>query len=114
MVADLVGGDGERTPVITFAAYVAVATLGLILVYWLISLLRVSAFRPTLVETVIVLLLALAYFALVTVPAQPLALFILPPLLLIVLLTLYRNRRVETRASLLVLLAAYPYVLRMR
>jgi hypothetical protein len=99
---------GERTPVITFAAYVAVATLGLILVYWLISLLRVSAFRPTLVETVIVLLLALAYFALVTVPAQPLALFILPPLLLIVLLTLYRNRRVETRASLLVLLAAYP------
>ena len=99
---------GERTPVITFAAYVAVATLVLILVYWLISLLRVSAFRPTLVETVIVLLLALAYFALVTVPTQPLALFILPPLLLIVLLTLYRNRRVETRSSLLILLAAYP------
>jgi hypothetical protein len=99
---------GERTPVITFATYVVVATLGLILVYWLISLLRVSAFRPTLFETVIVLLLALAYFALVTVPAQPLAPFILPPLLLIVLLTLYRNRRVETRANLLVPLAAYP------
>ena len=80
----------------------------LILAYWLISLLRVSAFRPTFVETVIVLLLALAYFALVTVPTQPLALFILPPLLLIVLLTLYRNRRVETRVSLLVLLAPYP------
>lgn len=99
---------GERTPVITFAAYIAVATLGLILVYWLISLLRVSAFRPTLVETVIVLLLALAYFALVTIPTQLLALFILPPLLLVVLLTLYRNRRVETRANLLVPLAAYP------
>jgi hypothetical protein len=99
---------GERTPVITFAAYIGVATLGLILAYWLISLLRVSAFRPTLVETVIVLLAALAYFALVTIPAQPLALFILPPLLLVVLLTLYRNWRVETRANLLVPLAAYP------
>ncbi len=99
---------GELTPVITFAAYVAVATLALMLAYWLISLLRVSAFRPTLVETVIVLLLALAYFALVTVPTQPLALLILPPLLLMVLLTLYHNRRVETRLSLLVPLAAYP------
>jgi hypothetical protein len=99
---------GERTPVTTFALYIAVATLGLILVYWLISLLRVSAFRPTFVETVIVLLLALAYFALVTVPTQPLALFVLPPLLLIILLTLYRNRRVETRSSLLVPLAIYP------
>jgi hypothetical protein len=99
---------GERTPVITFATCVVVATLGLILAYWLISLLRVSAFRPTLAETVIVLLLALAWFALVTVPTQPLALFVLPPLLLIVLLTLYRNRRVETRSSLVVLLAAYP------
>ncbi|HEY7019548.1 MAG TPA: hypothetical protein VH349_00425 [Ktedonobacterales bacterium] len=99
---------GERTPIITFATYIGVATLCLILVYWLISLLRVSAFRPTLVETVIVLLLALAYFALVTIPAQPLALFILPPLLLVVLVTLYHNRRVETRANLLVLLAAYP------
>ncbi len=67
-----------------------------------------SAFRPTLIETIIVLLLALAYFALVTVPMQPLALFILPPLLLVVLLTLSRNRRVETRSSLLILLAAYP------
>ena len=47
---------GERTPIITFASFVAVATLGLIVVYWLISLLRVSAFRPTFVETVIVLL----------------------------------------------------------
>jgi hypothetical protein len=98
----------ERTPIMTFATYIAVATLGLILVYWLISLLRVSAFRPTLFETVIVLLLELTYFALVTIPAQPLALFILPPLLLVVLLTLYRNQRVETRASLLVPLAAYP------
>jgi hypothetical protein len=98
---------GERTPIITFAAYIAVATLGLILIYWLIGLLRVSVFRPTLVETVIILLLALVYFALVTVPTQPLALFILPPLLLIVLITLYRNRRVETRPSLLVLLAPY-------
>jgi hypothetical protein len=99
---------GERTPVITFAAYITAATLGLILAHWQISLLRVSAFWPTLVETVIVLLLALSYFALVTVPAQPLALFILPPLLLVVLLTLYRNRGVETRANALVLLAAYP------
>jgi hypothetical protein len=98
---------GERTPIVTFAAYITVATLGLIMTYWLIGLLRVSAFRPTLVETVIVLLAALAYFALVTVPTQPLALFILPPLLLIVLLTLYRNRRVETRSSLLVPLATY-------
>jgi hypothetical protein len=98
---------GGRTPISTFAFSITIATLILILAYWLISLLRVSAFRPTRAELAFALLAALAWFAFITTRIQPLAPAILLPLLLIVFLPLYRNRHVETRSSLLVPLATY-------
>ncbi|HUY79361.1 MAG TPA: hypothetical protein VMV29_21505, partial [Ktedonobacterales bacterium] len=41
------------------------------------------------------------YFVLATFPQAPLAVIILPPLVIVALLLLWRNRRVESRATLL-------------
>lgn len=52
-------------------------------------------FNPTRIEIRGAILLLLLYFALVTLPQQPLALLVLPPLLALVLWTLRKNRQRE-------------------
>jgi hypothetical protein len=84
-----------------FAVYVFATTTLLVCAYWLAGRLSRRQFAPTRIEIIGALLLVVVYFALVTFPLQPLALFILPPLVLLVLLTLLRNRRNETREDIL-------------
>ncbi len=68
---------------------------GLLLVpaYVLWSRFDLNQFRPSRMEVIGALMLALVYFVLVTVPTQPLALLTLPPLLAIVLWALWKNRQ---------------------
>ncbi len=91
-----------------FAVYTLTSTLALIVAYWLAARLRLTRFAPSRVEWVLTLLAILAYFALVTVPQQPLALVTLPPLVALVLFALWRNRRTETREDALIALYTAP------
>ena len=94
------------TPFADFAVYVFATTTLLACAYWLASRLSMRHFSPMRVETIGALLLIVVYFAIVTLPSQPLALIILPPLVLVVILTLLRNRRNETREDILTTLGS--------
>jgi hypothetical protein len=89
------------TPFSDFAMYVFATTTLLACAYLLASRLSMRRFAPTRIEIIGALLLVVVYFSLVTVPLQPLALIILPPLVLVVILTLLRNRRNETREDIM-------------
>lgn len=78
----------------------------LLCAYWLASRLSLRRFAPARIEIFGALLLIVVYFGLITVPSQPLALIILPPLVLLVLLTLLCNRRNETREDILTALGS--------
>ena len=85
----------------SFGAYSCLSTLALILAYVLAGRIRLAAFRPSRLEAIVLILVLLAYFGLVTVPADPRALWVFPLLAGAVLLTLRRNAQVEPRPSLL-------------
>jgi len=94
------------TPFADFAVYVFATTTLLVCAYWLASRLSMRRFAPTRIEIAGALVLIVIYFSLVTLPNQPLALIILPPLVLLVLLTLLRNHRNETRDDILTTLGS--------
>ncbi|HEU4785391.1 MAG TPA: hypothetical protein VFS83_18775, partial [Ktedonobacterales bacterium] len=94
------------TPFSDFAVYAFATTTLLACAYWLASRFSMRRFAPTRIEIVGAILLVVIYFGLVTLPNQPLALIILPPLVLLVLLTLLRNRRIETRDDILTTLGS--------
>jgi hypothetical protein len=75
------------------AAYAFTATALLSLAYWATSRLDWRTFAPGRWERAGAGLLIALYFVFVTVPAQPLALVILPPLVLVVVAALWRHRR---------------------
>lgn len=89
------------TPFADFAVYVFATTTVLACAYWLASRLSMRQFAPSHIEIIGALLLIVGYFVLVTLPSQPFALVILPPLVLLVVLTLFRNRRNEPRENIL-------------
>lgn len=70
---------------------------GLLLIpaYMLWSRFKLVDFRPTRIEVISAGLLLTAYFIFITVLTQPLALPVLPPLLIIILWTLRKNRQHE-------------------
>lgn len=88
-----------------FAAYAAVTNALLVLAYAVIQRLGPGGFRAGNVEVGAILGLTALYYALVTVPAAPRALWVLPPLMGATLAALWRNRRIETRPDALVGLA---------
>ncbi len=90
-------------PLPDYAIYTSLTTLVLILAYWLASKVQVARFMPSRTELIVVFLLWLAYYAFITVPAQPLALIILPLLLLLVLFALWHNRKVEMQPDVLII-----------
>jgi hypothetical protein len=96
------------TPLPAFAVYTLATTLVLMIAYWLAARLRVPRFAPSRLEWVVMLLAILVYFALVTVPQQPLALVVLPPLVALVLFALWHNWHTETRDDALATLYASP------
>ncbi|MGH8324110.1 MAG: hypothetical protein ACRETD_09985 [Steroidobacteraceae bacterium] len=92
-------------PLLTFALYALGTTFARACAYWLASRPALLRFAPTRGELVVMVLLIALYFVFVSVPQQPLAAVILPPLVLLVLLGLRKNRRAETRANALAMLA---------
>ncbi|MBZ0280723.1 MAG: hypothetical protein K8L97_08265 [Anaerolineae bacterium] len=70
-------------------------SLLLVPAYMLWSRFKLADFRPTRIEVIGALVLLALYFAVITVPTQPLALLVLPPLLTLVLWILRKNRQHE-------------------
>lgn len=76
--------------------YNLVFGLPLGLVYLLQSRFSIANFKPSRIEVAGAIILLAITFVMITVPQQPLALFIFPPLALPVLWTLWKNRQHET------------------
>ena len=83
---------GERTtPIMEFAVF-ALATQALVITaYWVYDHTIAVSFKPSRVVEIILGMLIVLYFVFVTIPAAPLAAWILPGLLLIVIMTLRCN-----------------------
>lgn len=82
-----------------FCLFVLSTTGILVLAYWLHNRLMPFLFRPTRGELWFLSIVTAAYYLLVTVPAAPKAIWVLPPLLAVTVLALYRNQRSEVRAD---------------
>jgi len=79
--------------------YNAFFGIWLIPAYVLWSRFRIADFHPTRIEIIIASILLALYYALVTIPTQPLALLVLPPLLGLILWALQHNRQREAEIS---------------
>lgn len=90
---------GERiTPLSEFAVYTLVTQGLVVLAYWVESRTIQGTIKPNRPVEIAVGALALLYLVFVTIPAAPMAAWILPALLLIVYFTLRRNKAKEGEA----------------
>lgn len=92
--------DQTITPPLDFAVYALVTTLLLIAAYWMYDQ-NIAAFKVGRTAKLIIAGLLLAYFVFVTIPAAPVAIIVLPVLLLAVYVVLRRIPQVESPPSLL-------------
>jgi hypothetical protein len=90
---------------IRFALFAFGTTMPLVLAHWLYDHVRLVEFKPSKVELWILGVLVLLYYAFITVPAAPKALWVLPPLMGATFWALSNNRRNETRPDAIV---AFP------
>lgn len=97
MQALLAAGRGDLV-LRNFAVYLLVTTTVLIAVQWRLRACLPAARRPGRVELWILGSATLVYFAVVTVPAAPKALWVEPPLLGFTLWALNRNRLAQADA----------------
>ncbi len=81
---------------IHFALFAFGTTVPLVLAHWLYNRVRLTEFKPSKVELWILSVIALLYYAFITVPAAPKALWVLPPLMGVTFWALSKNRRAET------------------
>lgn len=88
-----------------FVLFAFGTTALLVLAHWFYQRFRPTAFTPTKPELWTVAVLSLLYFAFVTVPAAPRALWVLPPLMGVTIWALWKNRRTEVRPDAIV---AFP------
>lgn len=87
---------------IHFTLFVFGTTVPLVLAHWLYNRVRLTEFKPSKVEIWILGVLVLLYYAFITVPAAPKALWVLPPLMGITFWALSKNRRAETHPDAIV------------
>lgn len=103
------GWRAEAQPLVAspsgFLLHAAATTAGLGLAQLAIAAGRPEGWAPSRIGTGLAALAVLAFFALVTVPAIPMAILVLPPLLGLVWFGL-RRRRARSEASVLARLAA--------
>ena len=85
---------------IEFAVYAVTTTLLVILAYWLYDR-NITAFKAGRTAKIVIGGLLLAYFVFITIPVAPVAIVVLPVLLLVVYVVLRRSAKDETRASFL-------------
>ena len=93
--------DQIITPPLDFAAYAGITTLLVIVAYWIYDH-NITAFKMGRIAKIAVAGLLLLYFVFYTIPVAPIAVIVLPVLLLIVYMALRRNHQIEKRESLLV------------
>lgn len=91
---------------IHFALFAFGTTVPLVLAHWCYNRLGLAEFKPSKVELWILGVLALLYYAFITVPAAPKALWVLPPLMGVTFWALCKNRRAETRPDAIVAFTA--------
>jgi len=92
---------GTSPGLLGFIVFAFSSSVLLIICYWLCGKLSGTSFPKIKWQLYVVIILFFLYFAFVTLPAAPVAVVILPPLLLIIYLSLRRNRSVETHSSIL-------------
>ena len=92
--------DQIAVPPLEFAVFAIITTLLLIIAYWIYDR-NISGFKVGRRTKFVVGGLLLVYFIVVTLPAAPIALIVLPVLLLIVYVALRRNKQIEKQESLL-------------
>jgi hypothetical protein len=90
---------------IHFGCFAFGTTALLVLAHWLYQRVRLTAFKPSRIELWVFGVLVLLYYAFITVPAAPRALWVLPPLMGVTFWALFKNRRAETRPDAIV---AFP------
>lgn len=90
---------------VRFVLFAFGTTAVLILAHWLYRRVQPAEFTPSKREMGILGVIVLLYFAFVTVPAAPKALWVLPPLMALTFWGLNRNRLAETRPNAVV---AFP------
>ena len=83
-----------------FGSYILASTVMLAGAYWLYDRTASTPFRPPAWSLYLTGGLFLLYFVFVSVPSAPLAPVVLPPLLLVVFMTLNRNLRQESQPGL--------------
>ena len=95
-------GEPEQiaaTP-LEFATFSLLTTLPLLVAYWTYDR-TISSFTVGRIAKIVVAGLLLLYFVFVTIPVAPIAIIIMPILLLLVYVVLRRNQKIENRPSLL-------------
>ena len=90
---------------IHFALFAFGTTALLVLAQWLYQRVRLTEFKPSNIELWTFGVLVLLYYAFITVPAAPRALWVLPPLMGVSFWALLGSRRAETRPDAIV---AFP------
>ena len=93
--------EGAGTSIPLFAAFVFVTTLLLIVSYWFYDILQPLEFKPTKTEIGVLVFAAVWIFILWTVfpegkPHNIPALYVLPSLILIALIALWKNKKTES------------------
>lgn len=88
-----------------FAQFAFGTTVPLILAHWCYHRVGLTEFKPSKVELWVLGVLTVLYYALITVPAAPKALWVLPSLMGATFWALSKNRRGETRSDAIV---AFP------
>ena len=97
--------DQTITSPLDFALFAGITTLLVIVAYWIFDR-NIAAFKVGRTSKLVVIGLLLAYFVFVTIPAAPIALVVLPLLLLMVYVVLRRIPQGDGSPSLLVREAA--------
>lgn len=107
----LLDADRKDLVFLHFAVFAFTTTILLIVAYWLIQRVGLAEFKPSKIELWTFGLVILLYYAMVTVPAAPSALWVLPPLMAATLWGLAKNRRVETRPNAIVAFSEPVHIL---
>jgi hypothetical protein len=92
----LLDAGHKEVLLVRFGIFALSTTAVLIVAHWLYNRVLPFVFKPGKIELWFFAVATILYFAFVTVPAAPKALWVLPPLMAITLGALNKNRRVES------------------
>lgn len=92
--------DGVVTPLSEFSSYIVITSIVLIISYWIHDKVQSGPFHPQKIGRGFAAAIAILFFIFVVIQL-PIALVILPPLLVVVYAALRRNRKIESREDLI-------------